>query len=284
MDEVAWTRALVLLIGPTTYGFSFVVSVVIAGIALGSAVSSRWAARSQRPVSLLAIVQILAALSTISVIQIIGLLPVPVGQLIRANADHMSWLLLVEFLWIFLLLIIPSFLFGAAFPLAARLLYQSVQETGKATGRIYAWNTVGAVAGSLLAGFLFLPWIGMESTLYMAAIVHVVAGALLLIAGLRATLRWALPVAALGASVLGPSVLPHWDRELLSGGTYKYTAYLGEGEVLDFLRRGDLLPLQASIHSERRSSQTGPPMPNDIPTIIPFSSFAPLASCTPTLD
>jgi predicted membrane-bound spermidine synthase/tetratricopeptide (TPR) repeat protein len=232
---------LVLLIGPTTYGFSFVVSAVIAGIAMGSAVSSRWTARSRRPASLLAVVQIVAALSSLAGIQIIGRLPVPVGQLIRANADRMSWLLQVELFWVFLLLIVPSFLFGAAFPLAVRLLYQSVRETGKATGRIYAWNTVGAVAGSLLAGFCFLPWIGMEATLYFAAIVHVIAGSLVVVAASRKTLRLAWAAAAIGASVFAPFVLPGWDRELLSGGMYKYAAYLGEGEVLDFLRRGDLI-------------------------------------------
>jgi spermidine synthase len=54
MAEVAWTRTVVLLIGPTTYGFSFVVTAVIAGIALGSAVASRWTAVTERPASLLA--------------------------------------------------------------------------------------------------------------------------------------------------------------------------------------------------------------------------------------
>ncbi len=241
MDEVAWTRALVLLIGPTTYGFSFVISAVIAGIALGSAVASRWTARSRHPASLLAVVQMLAAVASLAVIQIIRLLPVPVGQLVRANADRMSWLLQVELFWILLLLIVPSFLFGAAFPLAVRLLYPSVRATGKATGRIYAWNTVGAVSGSLLAGFFLLPWIGMESTLYVAVIIQAIAGTLVLVAVSRKALRLALAAVALGASVLAPFVLPGWDRELLSGGTYKYAAYLGEGEVLDFLRRGDLV-------------------------------------------
>jgi spermidine synthase len=57
------------------------------------------------------------------------------------------------------------------------------------------------------------------------------------------TVRGRALVAAVtvAASMLGPFVLPAWDRELLSGGMYKYAAYLREGEVLDFLRRGELV-------------------------------------------
>lgn len=241
MDEVAWTRTLVLLIGPTTYGFSFVVTSVIAGIALGSAASSRWTARTRGPASLLAGVAFSAGVTSVAVIQIIGLLPVAVGELIRANADRMVWLLGVELLSVFLLLGVPSFLFGAAFPLAVRLLYQSLPEAGKAAGRVYAWNTFGAVMGSVVAGFLILPRMGMESTLYVAAIIHIAAGAFIILSASARPGRIVMAVFAVGASLLAPIVLPTWDRELLSGGMYKYAAYLDEGAVLDFLRRGELI-------------------------------------------
>jgi spermidine synthase len=241
MAEVAWTRTVVLLIGPTTYGFSFVVTAVIAGIALGSAVASRWTAVTERPASLLAWVEIAAGVASLAVIRIVGALPVPVGELIRANADRMAWLLGVELFWILLLLLVPSFFFGAAFPLAVRLVFQSVGEGGSATGRVYAWNTFGAVTGSLVAGFGLLPMMGLEATLYVAAIVHIMAGAAIAIIATKHRRRQFIAAGAVGLSVLAPFVLPHWDHELLSGGMYKYAAYLNEGEVLDFLRRGELI-------------------------------------------
>jgi spermidine synthase len=237
----AWVRALVLLMGPTTYGPALVVSSVLAGIALGSAASSRWIIRNHRPASLLAALQILAALSSWIVIPILGQLPVPVGELIRSSADRIAWLIQVELLWVFLLLIVPSFLLGSVFPLAVRLYRPSVRKTGTAAGNVYAWSLAGAAYGSLFTGLLFLPWLGMEAVLYLAAMVHVLAGILILLAATRKAIRLVSAVAALGASVLAPFVLPSWDRELFSGGTYRYAAHPDEGEILDFLRRGQLV-------------------------------------------
>ena len=86
------------------------------------------------------------------------------------------------------------------FPLAVRLLFQSLRKAGEATGRAYAWNTFGAVAGSLVAGFGLLPWIGLETTLYVAASVHVVAGGLVMLAVSKKRSRLLTAAAAVGAS------------------------------------------------------------------------------------
>jgi spermidine synthase len=239
-NEVAWTRALVLLIGPTPYGFAFVVTAVIAGIALGSAVASGWADRTARPASLLAAIEIGAGLACLVVARVIGSLAVPVGELVIENADRMGRLMALELLWVFLLLLAPSFLFGAAFPLAVRVFSEREPQPGAAVGRTYAWNTVGAIAGALLGGFLALPALGLESTLYTAASIHGAAGALVLLAN-SGRRRAAMAAVGLAPFVLVPLVVRPWDLELLSGGVYKYAAYAQKGELIEILRRGELV-------------------------------------------
>ena len=89
-DEVAWTRALVLLIGPTAYAFAFIVSSVIAGLALGSALAARRADRLRRPARALAVVELLAAAASLAVVRVLGSLPLPAAELVRAHTDAMG--------------------------------------------------------------------------------------------------------------------------------------------------------------------------------------------------
>ena len=240
-SEVAWTRAIVLLIGPTTYGFSFIVSAVIFGIALGSAVASKWA-RASTARRHLALVQLAAAITSVALIQILGSLTLPVGELVRTNANDMTRLLGLELAWVFGLLVPPSVLFGASFPLAVAVVAgtDASDSPANVTGRTYVANTIGAVLGSLVTGFWVLPAFGAETALYLAAAAHVVAAGLVVIAQAGAR-RWAYAAASVVSFAVVYLTLPKWDRELMSGGLYKVAPYLEEGEFLDFLRRGELL-------------------------------------------
>jgi spermidine synthase len=234
VSEVAWTRSLVLLTGPTTYGFSFVVSSVIFGLVLGSAVGARWS-RKARARSL-GWAQSGAAVASLAVIQVLGRLSLPVGQLVHGHADDMVVLLGIELAAIAALLLPASFFFGSTFPLVVEVVSRQGAGPAGATGATLAWNTVGALSGSLAAGFLLIPHLGAEGALYAAFGVHLVA------AGFTLSPKPLAPaLAALGLAAATPFVLPRWDRELLTGGLYKYASYLEPGEFLDFLRQGDLL-------------------------------------------
>jgi hypothetical protein len=61
-----------------------------------------------------------------------------------------------------------TFFIGATFPLAVRILARDEREAGAATARIYAWNTIGGIAGALLAGFLLLPKLGFGGSVKLA--------------------------------------------------------------------------------------------------------------------
>ncbi|MGH9389020.1 MAG: spermidine synthase, partial [Vicinamibacteria bacterium] len=226
--------SLVLLIGPTTYGFSFVVGSVILGLALGSAAGARWV-RNEGARSL-AGAQFGAALASLALLQILGRLSLPVGHLVHRYADDMTSLLGIELAGVAALLLPASFFFGATFPLAVGVVSREGAGPAAATGGTLAWNTVGALSGSLAAGFLLIPTLGAEGALYAAFGIHLFA------AGALYSKKSLVPaLAALGLAAAVPFVLPRWDRELLSGGLYKYASYLEPGEFLDFLRQGDLL-------------------------------------------
>jgi spermidine synthase len=240
-NEVGWTRALVLLIGPTSYAFAFILTTVIAAIALGSALASRLLDRGAPAPALLAGALLAAALTCFVPIAAIGRAIVPFGALVRENAERVPRLLAYEFGIVAALLLLPAALCGAVFPPAVASLAARRRTAAGATGLVYAWNTLGAIAGAAVCGFLMLPAIGLEWSLYAGAAVLGAASALVSLfrePNLRAR---ALALLALGAPIAAPFLIGRWDRELLAGGVYKYAAYAHEGAVEDALRAGELV-------------------------------------------
>lgn len=91
-------------------------------------------------------------------------------------------------------------LFGFVAPYAIRLKMQNVEDSGKTVGRLYALSTVGSIAGTFLAGFFFLPFVGSIRTLYLIA--GVMFALSLLLAPFKATTRNLFSIIILPASIL----------------------------------------------------------------------------------
>ena len=53
-------------------------------------------------------------------------------------------------------------------------------KSGHALGTMFAAGAIGAIAGTLLAGFLFIPWLGTAATLTVVTITYALAGLLLI--------------------------------------------------------------------------------------------------------
>ena len=78
------------------------------------------------------------------------------------------------------LAIVPSaVLMGIAFPTGIRLWIQSASRAGERLGMLYSLNLTGALVGSVVAGFLLLPWLGSARSLAVLAGVEVGLGILL---------------------------------------------------------------------------------------------------------
>ena len=118
--EVAWTRAMVLLVGPTVYAFAFVVAAVIAGLALGSVLAGRLTPRLEQPVLALALAQAGIVAAALVVIPLVGRLPLVVGRATHALVGEPGRLLAAEALATFAILLVPAACLGASFPLRCR--------------------------------------------------------------------------------------------------------------------------------------------------------------------
>ena len=79
----------------------------------------------------------------------------------------------------------PAALWGASFPLALASVAEPGQDPGRLVGGVYAANTIGAVAGALMASLLLIAWIGSQHAQQVMMAVSAVAGLLLLDSGDR---------------------------------------------------------------------------------------------------
>ena len=120
-------------------------------------------------------------------------------------------------------LLVPCALLGAAFPIATRLLQR--RDAGDAAGLGYAVNTVGTIAGSLVAGFVAIPLFGLQAThVFTVCLTATIGAAALVLAYARreAAGRDLAIGAATVAAVLAFAVLaPHWEPSLMSAGIYR---------------------------------------------------------------
>lgn len=131
---------------------------------------------------------------------------------------------LLRFLCSFYLLILPALLLGMSFPLLLNLASRSASQVGGTVGGIYATNTVGAIAGSVLTGFFLLPHWGSLATLRAAASVNLALGLgfALLLVPLKLPRKLLLVVVAASLVFLFWTRQGNWDVRRMTRGSHVY--------------------------------------------------------------
>jgi spermidine synthase len=243
-SEVIWFRLLAQLFGATTYTFSLVLAAFLFGLGIGSSVGSSIARTVARPRLALGWCQMLLCASMAwAAYQTMESMPWwPVDVTLRSDLLSKFQLDLVRCLWA---LLPASILWGMSFPLALASVASRGQDAGRLVGGVYAANTVGAIAGSLLAGLVFVSWLGMQNTQQALIGVSAISGLLMLalapggIDPAKARVNFALTV--LGAMVLSGLLVvkvPELNRDFVAYGRFAPTRagranviYVGEGNM-----------------------------------------------------
>lgn len=207
--EVAWSRALGMALGSTRHAFAAVLAAMLLGIGLGSLVARRLI----RPLASAVWALVLAAAHALLFLFLFPRILELVYLVTQARV--LSYEALLAFLWVICgLSVLPGAMaFGALLPIAIRVDADDVAHAGSSSGRIYLANTVAAVAGSLLASWLLLPWLGTDGSIRWAGLCALAVGMLLL--G-RTSHSWANTARAVAAALaLLLFVWPSWPRERL---------------------------------------------------------------------
>lgn len=243
MHEIAWTRILSLVLGPTTYAFAATLAAVIAGVAIGSGIGARLVStRAAKAAGMLAFALSLAAVTASWTYAAAGArIPMLVARSVADSADFDQ--LLWRGVLLTMALILPtSACLGAAFPLALSLADDRVHPAPGRFGLVYAINTVGSVAGSLAAGFIFIPAFGIQPTLWIVSGSLILCTLALIASGALTGLSRVTGIATVVIASVLVATSPQWDRALLASGVYMYAPYVPKDLDLETqLKAGELL-------------------------------------------
>ena len=162
--QVTWVRLLGLSLGSTSAAVATVISAFFLGLALGSYAVERLGVKPQVAVRRYVAVE--------AVIGVFGLLSLPLflnlDQLLSL-APALGDTLALKFALSVVLLIIPTTLMGATFPLVAIIAIRGADQMGNRISQLYGYNTAGGVAGALLSGFVLIPRLGLDGAIMVAA-------------------------------------------------------------------------------------------------------------------
>lgn len=215
--EVIWSQVVIQWTSTRSFAFAIMLATYLFGWALGSRLYSRRAARSGNPWGEFGLLIALAGVVALFTVFAIG--PWLQGAQVdgatiafgmtRNESVAMAMRFATATIWIVLL---PTILLGAAFPLAMRIIAEA-DRAGADTGSVIAWNTLGGIAGTALAGFVLVPHFGLERSLAFMAIAACVLGVVAVMRAAEAghIARWATfacgVMAVAGAVIVKPDHL-----------------------------------------------------------------------------
>jgi len=166
--ELLWMRSIVHLFSGYTYVFSSVLTVYLLGNVIGAGIGSGLVKQLKCPAAGFAI--------TLSLLGLCGIFYLPVlilwtskllpgisreVELTRRLIPFSTYMIKPLVYSIFLFLI-PAIIMGAGFPIALQSWANRVHKVGWSTGTAYGTNTIGAVIGGIVTGFILIPLLGTQ--------------------------------------------------------------------------------------------------------------------------
>jgi spermidine synthase len=228
--EVIFTHLLALIIGNSAYAFGLILAAFLSCLFLGA--SRAESVRRRFGEAALPFGLILSGLALVITLPLWDKLPLVFngsGAFFSSFAAREAMRGLIAFV----VLAIPTVFMGLTFPLLLQRVAAS-DDVGWWVGRLTTVNTLGAVLGSLLTGYVVLPWLGSEGSLFAVALVFVAVGLLTTRFVVGRQRQWAFALS--GATAFIWVVAPRWDLAKLTAGTNVYFEKWNRPDEVLFVR------------------------------------------------
>ena len=222
--EIVWIRMLSLVLGASTHSFELMLATFILGLALGGLAVRRRVDASPEPARLLGWVQVAMALAALATLPLYDFTFGLMESLMRGLAKNDVGYALFNLAGggIAAMVMLPATFFaGMTLPLITGALLRAGSGEA-AVGRVYAANTLGAIAGVVLAMHLGLPLLGIKGSLIAGCAVDAALGLALL--GLFGTRRaWTLTAGLCGAAFIVVGAGVRLDANKMTAGVFRHS-------------------------------------------------------------
>ncbi|MFI5253443.1 MAG: fused MFS/spermidine synthase [Bacteroidota bacterium] len=224
--ELTWIRLLSNILGSSTYSFSLMLIAFISGITLGSWIVSRVIQKIKNITTLLGMCQIGTAVFMICTLPFYERFPyylIKIASLLSNTPDHFPLFLFYEFVFCFLIMIIPTSLSGMSLPIASRIASNDIRWLGKSIGGIFSVNTIGSVIGAMITGLVLMPKFGIKQTIEFGVLINALLGLTIIFIDGTIPMRWRVGI-ALALVVIGTGYriqYPSWDQTISIMGVFR---------------------------------------------------------------
>lgn len=166
----------------STHAISITLAAFLGGLAFSSLLFSHVAQKksTKQKKNLLISLQIFSAIYALLILRNNTIIPylLDIGKELFIGSPILF--LIFKFTLIFIYLFIPAFLLGGAFPILNGLYQKTFENRYVDTGKVYFWDTIGAISGSLAAGFVIIPFFGLQNSLIVPMLLSIVVTIMLL--------------------------------------------------------------------------------------------------------
>jgi len=246
--EIIWIRPLSLVFGSTVYAVSTIISSFILGLAIGSWLAGRYSDRMKNPLKFFAMLQIGIGVFGISLLPIFGFLPNVYLELYHLTFPNIFLFQIIQIILSMTMITIPATMMGTTLPLMIKAYSKDFAKIGSDVGKLDASNSLGAVFGTLAAGFLMLPLLGISNSILVTALINFSIGIALL-----TKLKFRKTPGFIGIIIIIIAVfffVPGYDAKTLNYGIYAYIdPELTSEDINIHLEEEDLLFYKESMYS-----------------------------------
>ncbi|MEE9543222.1 MAG: fused MFS/spermidine synthase [Thermodesulfobacteriota bacterium] len=178
--QVVWVREIMLIFGTTALSISTILTVFLSGIALGSYLCGKVIADIKNKYRFFGIALVILGIYCIASLNLFDLVKYPFLYL-SGSIENPLTLNLLKFFFSFLILIIPTTVIGAMFPLVTYLYSREFEDFGRDVASVYLLDTLGASLGALLCGFFLIPHVGLWKTSLFSGLIYLGLGIYILL-------------------------------------------------------------------------------------------------------
>jgi spermidine synthase len=182
--EITWLRLLIPVIGSSTYSYTLLLVAFISGITIGSWIASRLFTRVKNTYRLLTLCQFGVGIAMALSLPLYGRVPYiywHLGRILNRTEFTYPIFLSLQFLLGFGIMLVPTIFLGMSLPIASHIASRKLEVLGRSVGNVFSINTVGTVIGSLAAGLILIPLVGIRISMELGLCLNIGAGILLLL-------------------------------------------------------------------------------------------------------
>lgn len=174
--EICWIRKSSLVFGSTIYAASTVIAVFFGGLALGSFLSGRYIGKVGKPLYIYAIIELLIGVFALSNSFLFFWFDNVYTFVYPLVLPYFGFLSLIRFIIIAAILLPPTILIGATFPLFVHHFITSDRKLSFFIPYLYAINTFGAFLGCICCGFVMMKYVGISNSILSGAFINLGIG------------------------------------------------------------------------------------------------------------